>query len=459
MLQLQKTQLELAEVIDEVVFAENAQQKAEEELATFQREATHREESLVRCIDNVAQYVNILEQQVVVPAVGTFVTALADYHNVSKSRSAAVQSIEGVASNKASFDSILARLQPPLASTEAAVRRSTVLQSRVSPDDAYVMAGALLSGSNQLSKLAKSSALLLQQYHAAAAARTAKALSQGLANDEVSFLKQEISHLRQTLALQDSRRTGSDETRALRQELAAERAHNAQRFEMTSERMESLLRTIRELERPKSSDYESPASGARLISQIRSLESELDQKRQLVEELQRNGGPHTDGSQSLSQSIHVVKLLQAEVTDLRSALEEQRQESEETISKLKRRNEKLSQQLSDMTSSSFSQGIDNSAAQNAIQRDYLAKIKAFELTIHALNAELAEIEGKGAMTDKRHAEEVQEIRMELQLERRDRRTEREEYESMINRITTEIEKLMKENVELKQRIRQSVGNF
>lgn len=263
--QLEQNQIDLAEVIDEVVFAENDKKRAQEDLERYRLQTIREEEALVRCIEHLTSYMNLLEADVVVPAIGSFVVSLANHHDLTKKRSTVIQSIENlVAAHPAmgpSSDRILENLQPPTATNATAARRlqssSPSRTSRFSVDDSFVMASNLAECSARAQALSNESLKLVEQYYAHASNRskviTEEEAAANRSNAEsVVFMREEIEFLRETVTkqqerLQNNKRADdSDEVSHLRQELENERNHSAKRFQASADRMESLLRTIRE---------------------------------------------------------------------------------------------------------------------------------------------------------------------------------------------------------------------
>eukprot|EP00758_Cryptobia_borreli_P003080 Tbor_TRINITY_DN3512_c0_g1::TRINITY_DN3512_c0_g1_i1::g.2903::m.2903 len=500
--QLHQLKLDLAEVIDEVVFAENAQKKAENDLEDFRLQSIHQETSLVRCIESLTQYLHLLERDVLLPAIGSFVVSLADHYDITKKRSSAIQSVENiVASHPAvtSGDALLANLEPPTVTTSTSARRQQVSSMRKKPwkvDDVYVMAGTLTETFSRAHALSASSLRMMEEYHELATLRrkSFENVDKKDYNETVSFLKEEIQFLRQTVSAQQQRLSGNvnvgsvtDETHRLREELAKEREHGAKRFQASSDRMESLLQNIRDLENKikeyearelngschKSLDSASSREVLALQSRVHEVENELQKKYQenialgekvaQVEKIfnerrhrvdQQN---YEDTGMNATDKTFMVKLLQSEIVELRTELRESRHDSDETIRRLKKRNDKLQKQMTELSINRVAEGLNLGEDAANHQRDYVAKIKAFEMTVQSLNNELVQFEERLQHNDRRCEEEVALVKHDLHLRQKEYSAEREEYEAIVNRITTELEQLMKENIQLKQRLRQAFG--
>lgn len=421
--QLEKAHVDLAEVIDEVVFAENERSRMERMLEDHRRETRDRQETLIGCIQSLAEYVHVLEQRIIIPAVGTVVTSLGEFHT-TRARNVVSQTLQAGAAISPIIREEFAKLSAPSEAALTRAARNAPLPTGVSIEDALRICSRLTEQQVILGSKVRTTIMSLNQYNG----QTQPIPPQKIFEDVLHEMAQ------------------------IRQALASRAYHHAQQAEEQSvvAALEGVLEKVKSLYDPHLLDVEATLQ---IAERVTNLESELNLREARIATLEAasssNEGRTKNDASSVANSIHVVKLLQAEVTDLRGALDEQQRIHDASLLKAKRKNEKLQEQLSNVSSAAAL-----SHGDSLIQRDYAAKIKAFEMTIHSLNGELAAIEGRSAMGDAQHTEELQAMKMEIQLERRDRRAEREEYDTMLNRVTTEIEKLMKENVELKQRIRQ-----
>jgi predicted nucleic acid-binding Zn-ribbon protein len=80
------------------------------------------------------------------------------------------------------------------------------------------------------------------------------------------------------------------------------------------------------------------------------------------------------------------------------------------------------------------------------------KLRAFEMTVAALNAELAQLEDKIVGMEARHTEERAALERRCAAERERFEAEQVECDNVLATISTELEQSMKENVELRTRL-------
>lgn len=81
------------------------------------------------------------------------------------------------------------------------------------------------------------------------------------------------------------------------------------------------------------------------------------------------------------------------------------------------------------------------------------KVQAFEITISALNSELAHMEEKISQLERSSAEERGKMVAAMDKERQQYQSEKEEYDSLMQKMVDEMDSIVRENSELKTRLR------
>ena len=183
-----------------------------------------------------------------------------------------------------------------------------------------------------------------------------------------------------------------------------------------------------------------------------------------------------------------AKVLETEVNRLRASLDEDatksaamQREHERTVKDLRRKLVVAQQQLQQMRlgaalNESQSFGLDDASPRqtlpNAIgdlikgdQSDMRygqpspgrdsnarAKLRAFELTVSALNAELAQVEDKIIDAERRAAEDRAALERSMAEERLRFKSEQDECDSVLATVSAELEQCMQENTELRARL-------
>jgi DNA repair exonuclease SbcCD ATPase subunit len=94
-------------------------------------------------------------------------------------------------------------------------------------------------------------------------------------------------------------------------------------------------------------------------------------------------------------------------------------------------------------------GADRSPNDGGLSK---AKLRAFEMTISALNAELAQVEEKILEADAKHSDERARLERQLSAERERFEGEQVECDNVLAQVSSELEQCMKENAELRARL-------
>ncbi|RNF04764.1 uncharacterized protein Tco025E_07904 [Trypanosoma conorhini] len=97
----------------------------------------------------------------------------------------------------------------------------------------------------------------------------------------------------------------------------------------------------------------------------------------------------------------------------------------------------------------------NGAAVGGVnEEELIPQLKANEMTIGALNKELAILEENYRVLERRSEREREELQSELAVARRRHQAEQEECNTVLGRVTMELEQLVAENAQLKRRLKQ-----
>jgi chromosome segregation ATPase len=150
--ELEKTKFQLAELIDEVVYAEKEKSSAEESLQKSRDEIS----ALHACIENLLGYASTLESNVVIPSLKTLTNALNE--SELQIRSKALQELESRAATLPPRTSkLIASLKQPPANVAARLeaRRDAILRvaKPIDLEEAYVLTALLLDAKEELSVL------------------------------------------------------------------------------------------------------------------------------------------------------------------------------------------------------------------------------------------------------------------------------------------------------------------
>ncbi|RNF00848.1 hypothetical protein TraAM80_07364 [Trypanosoma rangeli] len=96
----------------------------------------------------------------------------------------------------------------------------------------------------------------------------------------------------------------------------------------------------------------------------------------------------------------------------------------------------------------------NGGVGDVDEEGFIPQLKANEMAIGALNKELAMLEENYRVLDRRSERKQEELQSELAGARRRHQAEQEECNTVLGRVTMELEKLVDENAQLKKRLKQ-----
>ncbi|PWV22194.1 hypothetical protein C3747_1g384 [Trypanosoma cruzi] len=174
--------------------------------------------------------------------------------------------------------------------------------------------------------------------------------------------------------------------------------------------------------------------------------------------------------QKVTALVQEVKLRDSEkreaarrIAFLQKALDSEQNNVKELyhLRKTMERQERTIEQLRLSSGSPARPKPDSLAAKNSIgggggidEEELIPQIKANEMTIGALNKELAILEENYRVLERRSEKEREELQAELASVRSRHQAEQEEYNTVLGRVTMELEQLVAENAQLKKRLKQ-----
>lgn len=428
---LSKAQTDLAEVLDECVFAERQRSAAEESLkAAASQVSVDRE--LLSCLDTMLLYIATIEQQVLLPATTSISSVVAQ--NLSVARGDVDRRLE-IVGTIASVDAplslrkALALSDPPAAVSAQAVLKRQEILSGASPlqiEDSFVAITTLMSHTSFLRSLVNELSSKLTSSDKWTTG------DEKLPTNALALQKRSRELLEEVVMLQSD---GQAQLRLLERVKELEQivdAHEAERQEV-AHRFQVLQRAI---ESAKQTEFH------------REQESSLTDELTLLK-LQRQHQAETIQSQ------------QDELLSLGRELRESKREHDEQVARLKQQlNETVTlQSASDVDA--FIHKVDagpsrHPSGQGIPQSDvqaYQTKLRAFEMTTAALNNELVNLEDKVVALERKSDDEAAESTRQLGELRRRHKSELDECHDIVSKLTTELDTLLKENTALKQRIK------
>ncbi|KAH9601681.1 hypothetical protein LSM04_005892 [Trypanosoma melophagium] len=246
--ELQKTRQNLSEVIDECVFVERQRDLTEQRLTAELGERDRLAADTLSALMSLIDYLSLLEQRVIIPALGAFNIIVNKVPEISTSRSSTVEQIEGVlsANNTPHFRSILSRMQPLKGEIEVEIQRA-LLENPLpfSMEEAYVMIRALLEEKDKLLEKTDEAMVRLNSI----ISRTQTSPSASVArSDEVRELRQKVTALIQELESRDNeKREAANRFSVLQRALEEEgkSAGELHRLRETIERQERIIEQLR----------------------------------------------------------------------------------------------------------------------------------------------------------------------------------------------------------------------
>uniref|UniRef100_A0A7S1L011 Uncharacterized protein n=1 Tax=Neobodo designis TaxID=312471 RepID=A0A7S1L011_NEODS len=491
---LSETQLsmeqQLAELVDEVVFANDQVAK------------------LTECCESLLEYTSQLENDVVLPAFGSLAHVLHDFKRTAaaRARGLATSSTSAVSQNPRLAEAFSKMSPPSEATLERSARRA--LPSNPSPDsvdDAFVALTGFMNVKAELARrLEFCGRTLGEERHESVkpTAHSPRKRSEDSPTREHEGEHRErdpksnIDALRQQLDLSEQRYGSLSLLHKQEVALLSAQLEEAKGRQRDLEAEVSLLHEHLKNAGESEALYQQAASERSMLQQrVHRLETQLDQNEvdraaaaESYEALHRAIEASSRGEHSPAdpQPIRVleqeVKHLRRALDDATRALAEQHTEHERTVKDLRRKlamAQKAAQQRrlelalhggerdaadtplhgSESTEGALSESIrklkQRAAPEQGSRADVsgsITKLRAFELTITALNAELAQLEDKIVTAEARAADERSSLERKVAEERARFRSEQDECDSVLATVSAELEQCMKENAELRARL-------
>lgn len=461
---VEKLRQQLAEVIDECVFVESQRSEAER-LAEAGRQ---REQALVTALEEMIGYTLLLEQRVIAPALGSLTVILRDFHEASQRRAAGV-SLSTVPSinseNQPRLAKLLASMKTPFPETVREAERTRLqLSSPVSVDNAIVLLQALTEETESLRSLLRSTARPLKASTSSPERR--QPTSDSVTSPPLASLRQTIGgapekNHAEMIALQnelilvqqraeaqvlaatsdrDVLQVRLDETtRQLRDaQMEVENAHLKCLSTSNIEQLYQQSVTERRLLQERLQQYEREAQKAAEEKMMVAQKFDVLQ-RALSQQQRRPGGSSPDrrfgGDVSYSDD--------SEVSYLRSQLDASRQE-------LRNAEERFEAEINQLKKRLSSGGGAGSVAVVPNQ----SQLRALELTVQALNTELAGLEHRLLQQESESGSKQRDLEVEINQERQRVAREQQETDAIMAQLSKELEQTMTENAELRLRLRE-----
>lgn len=431
--ELANAKANLAEVLDECMFAERQKAVAEESLkvATTQFGV---DKELLACLDTMLLYIATVEQQVLLPATTSMSSVVANNLTIAREdvdkRLEVVGSLVGSDAHP-SMRRALALSDPPASiSAQAVLKRQEILASSTPLDleDNYVAMFTMMSNTSYLRSLvAEFSSKLRASEKWGSDDKSSSALATQKRSRE---LLEEIVRMQPDGQAQFRLIERVKELEVIVDEHEAERQEVAHRFQVLQRAIES----------------------AKNVEQQREQEVSLSDEVALLK-LQRQHQAETIQSQ------------QDELLALGRELRETKRDYEDQLARLK---QQLSETVTIQSANdvdAFIQKVDagpaahrggGHAAQDASRADvqsYQTKLRAFEMTTSALNNELVNLEDKIVALERKSDDEAAENARQLGDLKRRHKAELDECHDIVSKLTSELDNLLRENTALKQRIK------
>lgn len=493
--ELQRAKVHLAQVIDEVVFAEGETSKAQEQL----RKAEASIAMMSDVLENILGYAAKLEQSIVLPALGDLDVALAARVDLASARATAVVAAERLAAAQSQIacNPRLARIVGNMKdshhalSAVAAAQREAMLTApsagmSINLEEAFVLCDSLLSSKQQLSVLLADSVSRLLQSRAALdmgspnpvperGAYTAKMEELEKSRTLVAQVTRErdvlLQRVREQLPLESLQQQHLAEKQALQQRIAAledlqqqtmsDRANVAQRLDTLHRALEQSgvekqllsqeLNTLRRV--TGSAPPLRSSSTAATQQQIGSTSGAADREMAHALRLEMDA--------LIRDHSSVVTQLEGRISQLRSELHNakaaaaQQGASAALLGQLQRNNDSLRQELNQLQQQVASTGGRGSAANDSLAS--ANRVAQFEKTIQSLHEELAAVDRRVNAAEQQHSTEKARMMSMFDEERRRYQEEREECDALVLKMTNELEFLIRENTALKHRFRLTAG--
>ncbi len=463
--EVERAKIHLAEVVDECVFVEGEKARVEQQIA----ESIHLRdvEELLRLVEMLSMYALSLEQHVIAPALGSLDDGFKQF---TTSRQEALATAERLATESTATSSLSPLMSRVFSSLRqgpnfaaATLRRQQICTgpSLTSLEDAYVMCVGMLAAKQQLhanitdiQRTWDSCASKMKLGAATVSASSAAALA--TANQNLTASKAQVASMAESIRLlEDAARGASNSsgdvvrvTQRLREleqlvvQHEAERGEVAQRFATIQAALDSSGKLPADVV---------PRSTHELA--VLQLQHQSKALQQAQEDL---AASRKELSSARKEWDDERRLLEATAESLRAQLAEKQKgasvdDMDSFIRSLQRPPGSSGGNTHNSVGGQFL-GI-NQQEQQLGAAQYHTKIRAFEMTISALNSELALLEEKIIAIERRSEDEKRDAASLLAQVTKKNREELEECEVVVQRLTAELEGLIHENGELKQKLR------
>lgn len=492
--ELERMSLQLAELIDEITFAEGARTTAERELGDLRAKAV----LLETCLQNFLAYTTSLETSVIQPALRDLTLAIPD--DTLSQRAQAMSRLDSLKSLTPRTAKIIMSLKNPSSTIVQRFqqRRETILRTHhqdaepsVNLEEAYLLIAFLLEAKEELRILVddtiervtsanRHDSSALSPARASASSANVLQLEVTRLTDDKRKAEEEVRRLTNLMtAVQQDR----DVLMAKLQQVAPFKDLQEQ-YHRERDQLHARLRSVemearRQAEELSSTTQALDATRKALEQAYREktlVEDEVAQSRRqgAAQQSATNTGVHPsrfweDQAHRLqfeldsltTQHTSQVTKLDAQISQLRMELAEARAQSgttadsqREQMAILRRANDEMHRELA-LLQQQFLSSPSSGSRSHASSSGHLVssspppgfdvKIRAFEDTIRSLHAELAAVEGKVAAVEAHHADERHRLLAQFEEERQRSQREREECDVLVLRMSAEMEQLVKEN--------------
>jgi hypothetical protein len=428
---LARAQADLAEVLDECVFAERHRSVAEEALKAAAAQFTVDRE-LLSCLDTMLLYIAAIEQQVLLPATTSISSLVAQ--NISVARNDVDKRLEIVGSiasvdTPQSLKKALALSEPPAAIAAQAVLKRHEILAGASPlqlEDSFVVLSTMMSNTSFLRSLVNEfiSKLTSSEKWGSDERSNSTALATQRRSRE---LLEDVIMMQQDGQVQIKLLERIKELEHIVDAHEAERQEVAQRFQVLHRAIESAKNVEYQREQESSLTDELTLLKLQRQHQAETIQSQQDELLALGRELRDSKRDYDDQIARLKQQLNDTVTLQS-ANDVDSFIHKV-----------------------DAGPARSPSGV-HEVSKSEVQA-YQTKLRAFEMTTAALNNELVNLEDKIVALERKSDDEAAENSRQVGEMRRRHKSELDECHDIVSKLTTELDTLLKENTTLKQRIR------
>lgn len=460
-----RAERDLAEVVDECVFAEKERKRAEDALRVASSQFSV-DRSLLSALDAALVYISILEHQILLPAVTSVGSVVANA--AAESRSDLEQRLELVnclvgAETPFAVRRALASTEAPSATAAAQMKRSEWLNAAppLNVTDSYVAALSMMSTAHLLRGQVKEAMGALSSY-------TASMASPGVASSDdatdvarkeyhaaLASIRESRELLDQAIRMRDDGPMVSkmaqrvQELEHIIQQFEDEREEVAKRFAVLQRAIESAKDAERERDHTAVQHDELVMLQMQCQHQSATIQTQQDELLTMGRELRELRRTHEDEIQQLKQQ-------------LARAMESKG--SAQVDSFFHRMTTTQPYHSADVPTSSSASSPDvslqpagnNGASTQQLQHAFQTKIRALDMTVAALNAEIASLEDKLVALQRKADDETADHARALAACRGHHQEELEECDAVVEKMAAELESLIQENTALRQRLRSTI---